>query len=79
MGMGIRNSWRLWSGSPRARYFNSIGIFHPDDMSGIILRSLARRLRGEDIRLEEQVEEYRRFRERDTSEPWTPRTLDQTP
>src|SRR5687767_14343986 len=31
-GMWIRNYWGLWKGKDLADYFNSIGIFHPDDM-----------------------------------------------
>ena len=36
LGIGMRNNWRLWKGSDLSKYFNSIGIYHPDDMSGII-------------------------------------------
>src|SRR5688500_14170629 len=37
LGMWMRNNWSLWAGSRLGKYFNRIGIFHPDDMSGIIL------------------------------------------
>jgi len=37
MGMWIRNNWGLWHGSSLVDYFNQIGIFHPDDMSSIIV------------------------------------------
>ena len=55
LGMGLRNGWRLWGGSRLAKYFNQIGIFHPDDMSGIILESYMRYLKKEPIKLDEQV------------------------
>jgi len=35
LGMWMRNNLGLWK--ELADYFNSVGIFHPDDMSGIIL------------------------------------------
>ncbi|ESU25639.1 hypothetical protein FLJC2902T_30690 [Flavobacterium limnosediminis JC2902] len=55
-GMWLRNNWGLWGGSRFSNYFNDLGIYHADDMSGIILTSYARYLRKEDIKLEEQVE-----------------------
>ncbi len=36
-GMYLRNNWGLWAESDLAKYFYSIGIYHPDDMSSIIL------------------------------------------
>ncbi len=39
IGMWIRNNWGLWRGSRLSKYFNAMGIKHPDDMSGIILES----------------------------------------
>lgn len=57
-GMGLRNAWGLWRGSRLARWFNTQGIFHPDDMSGIILHSFWRHLNGKPIQLEEQVQVY---------------------
>lgn len=35
-GMWLRNNWDLWKGSRLSKYFNSIGVYHPDDMTGII-------------------------------------------
>ena len=60
-GMGLRNGWGLWGGSRLAEWFNSIGIFHPDDMSGIIIESLVRDLRNEPIELEAQVAKYQEY------------------
>lgn len=58
-GRNLRNEWGLWGDSPLRRYFVGLGIDHADDMSGIILTSLWRRLHDEPIRLEEQVQFYK--------------------
>lgn len=61
LGMGLRNRWGLWGGSRLAKYFNGIGIFHPDDMSGIIIESFWRNLNKRLIQLEKQVEYYQEY------------------
>lgn len=61
LGMSIRNEWGLWSDSTLSKWFNERGIFHPDDMSGIILDSLVATLKGEPINLEEQIKEYQDY------------------
>lgn len=38
VGTSLRNDWGLWKGSRLKKYFLERGIFHPDEMSGIILR-----------------------------------------
>jgi hypothetical protein len=55
LGLWMRNNWDLWRGSRLSRFFNHIGVCHPDDMSGIILRSYWRYLHGRELQLEEQV------------------------
>ncbi len=60
-GTGLRNSWGLWSGSSLSRWFNRKGIDHPDDMSGIIILSLYRDLRGVPRKLDEQIEYYQAY------------------
>lgn len=60
-GMWLRNNWGLWSGSVLAEYFNSIGIQHPDDMSGIILTSYWRWKHNQPFDLDEQVDMYKQF------------------
>jgi hypothetical protein len=60
-GMGLRNCWGLWHGSRLARHFNGLGIYHPDDMSGIILTSLWRHLNHEPLRVDEQVKVCREY------------------
>ena len=69
-GMFIRNSWCLWwyeghnyQNWPKEKpklidYFNSIKIVHADDMSGIIMTSLYRSIKGLDINLDKQIKVY---------------------
>jgi hypothetical protein len=61
IGMWMRNNWRLWGGSRLSKYFNDLGVFHPDDMSDIILTSYHRYLLGQDIKLEEQIRYYKDY------------------
>lgn len=61
LGRWIRNNWGLWSGSRLAKYFNEMGIYHPDDMSGIIFNSFYRYLNGTDIKLDEQIKFYQNY------------------
>lgn len=61
-GQGIRNGWELWKGkNSLVREFKSKGIFHPDDMSSIILTSFHRQLNNKDINLDEQVDYYKDY------------------
>ena len=61
-GTWIRNHWGLWRGrNPLYKYFKGFGLFHPDDMSDIILVSFHRRLNDKDIKLEEQIQRYKEF------------------
>lgn len=60
-GMWIRNNWGLWRKSRLAKYFNELGIFHPDDMSGIILTSYHRYLNDKPLLLEEQIKYYQDY------------------
>lgn len=55
-GLWMRNNWQLWGGSRLSKYFNNLGIFHPDAISGVILTSYHRYLNGENLRLQEQIE-----------------------
>jgi len=64
-GRDIRNNWGLWDEDSKLhQWFKSIGVWHADDMSGIIFDSLKRKLKGEDIKLDEQVKHYKDFWER---------------
>ncbi len=61
LGMWIRNNWELWRGGELAKEFNAKGIFHPDDMSGIILKCFYRQLHNQDWELDEQIKFYQKY------------------
>lgn len=61
LGLGIRNTWGLWDGSRLTRYFNKLGIHHPDDMSGIILDTFWCKLHSQPLRLDERVAYYQAY------------------
>ena len=61
LGMWLRNNWGLWRSSRLSRFFNRIGIHHPDDMSGIILDTFWCHLHGTPWRLNERVAYYQEF------------------
>jgi hypothetical protein len=61
LGMWIRNNWKLWKKSELSKSFNEIVIYHPDDMSGIILTSYYRNLNEKPIELDEQVLFYKKY------------------
>ena len=49
LGLWMRNNWGLWAGSPLKSDLESRGLSHPDNMSGLILDSFWRKLRGHPI------------------------------
>ncbi len=61
LGMWLRNNWGLWRGSRLKDYFKKMGIFHPDDMSGIILGSYWQHLHSRPLRIKEQVIFYQEY------------------
>jgi hypothetical protein len=62
IGRWIRNNWIYGErDTSLVLYFNKLGIYHPDDISSIILTSLFRKLTGKPINLEEQVEEFKSY------------------
>ena len=64
LGLWMRNNWGLWGGSHLAKWFNARGIEHPDDMSGIILDSFWRYLNKKPVQLDEQIQGYKEFWEK---------------
>lgn len=61
-GKGIRNNWELWKGKNRiSKFFKSKGIFHPDDISAIILTSFHRQLNEKPIDLETQINDSKNY------------------
>lgn len=61
LGRFLRNNWKLWHVGPLKDYFNNIGIYHADDMSGIIIESFWRHLRKEPLDLDKQIIFYKEF------------------
>lgn len=55
LGLHMRNYWGLWKQKELYHFFDSLGVTHPDNMSGIILVSYHRYLSDQEIKLEEQV------------------------
>ncbi len=60
-GLWIRNNWGLWQGSRLSRYFNGLGVYHPDDISSIILYSYVRHLRDEYVDMSNQIKFYQMY------------------
>lgn len=61
LGLYMRNHWGLWGTSKLKRYFEALGVFHPDDMSTIILKSYHRYLNDKPLALDSQVQYYQKF------------------
>jgi hypothetical protein len=61
MGMALRNGELNQRGSEVVGYLTRRGIYHRDDFSGIVLLTVNRRLRGEPIGLDEQIQSYRDY------------------
>ena len=62
LGRWIRNNWNLWDeNSDLHQWFKKRGIFHADDMSGIIMNSYSRKLKKQPIKLEEQIQHYKDY------------------
>lgn len=63
-GTFIRNTLELWYNGPAVAWFNEQGIYHADDMSGIIFTSLHRKGNKKEIELDKQIKFYRDYWER---------------
>jgi hypothetical protein len=64
IGLWIRNNWQLWGGSRLSKFFDDNKIYHPESMSSVILESYFRYLKNEDLRFEEQVNNYVKWDEK---------------
>src|SRR5277367_2419498 len=58
LGMWLRNNWGLWGGGALQTWFNSKGIKHADDMSGILITTVYRQLHNQPIDLDRQIVYY---------------------
>jgi hypothetical protein len=74
LGMWLRNNWGLWRGSRLSKYFNQLGIFHPDDMSGIIIETFWSKLNNKPQKLDEKIEFYQEYwKSQETPKEGSPR------
>lgn len=59
IGRWIRNNWGLWSQrGPLYEYFVSLGLWHADDMSGIILKGFVSYLQKVEFDIDKEVQHY---------------------
>jgi hypothetical protein len=58
LGLWMRNNWQLWGGSRLSKYFNDMGIYDAENMSGVILKTYHRYLTDKNFRLEKQIQFY---------------------
>jgi len=62
LGQNIRNAWGLWDeNSVLHLWFKENGIWHPDDMSSIILTCFHREKNGKKWKLKKQIKFYKKF------------------
>jgi hypothetical protein len=58
-GMSLRNSWGLWfPDQPIAIWFRERGIWHADDMSGLLVDGYRAKLTGEKFNLKKEIKFY---------------------
>jgi len=62
IGKWIRNEWGLWTGSQLKDYFLNLGLTHPDDMSGVIIRSFHRHLNNKPLNIKNEVERIKNIK-----------------
>jgi hypothetical protein len=61
-GRWIRDNWIHGErDTVLVKYFNQLGIYHPDDISSIILTSLYRKLTNKPIDLDGQIKKYKDY------------------
>lgn len=63
LGRQLRNDWGLWETKKSQLYywFKLWGVWHADDMSSVIITSYCRRIKGQPIRLKEQVRKHSEY------------------
>lgn len=61
IGRWMRNNWKLWEGGVLKDYFQSLGLSHPDDMSGVIIQSYHNHLNNRPNDLDDQIKQYLDF------------------
>ena len=62
LGRWLRNNWELWDENKELhKHFKSLGIWHADDMSGIILTTYYRKIHNLLPKLDEQIQHYKKY------------------
>ena len=61
IGRDIRNDWGFWTDSNLKRELISLGLEHPDDMSGLILQCCIRDIKGEARDIPGIVKHYQEY------------------
>lgn len=61
LGKWIDHKWSLTDGSRLSAYFTKMKVPHPDYMVGIIITSYHRHLHKKDLKVQEQVEQFRKL------------------
>jgi hypothetical protein len=61
LGKWIDHKWSLTDGSRLSAYFTKMKVPHPDYMVGIIITSYHRHLHKKDLKVQEQVERFRKI------------------
>lgn len=59
LGTWIRNNWGLWKQD--TELYNTLkrmGLWHADDMSGVIITSYHRKINGKELNIKEQIQHY---------------------
>lgn len=69
LGRHLRNEWGLWNGGPLKDFFLNLGVWHADDMSGILLESTFRVLRGDPVDLQGQISDALNYWKQQGVEP----------
>lgn len=61
LGLWLQDYWGLWGAAPLRIHLLKRGILHPEDMASVILVSYYRKLRGEPIQLQQQIDYYQNY------------------
>ena len=62
IGLWVRYHWGLSQGNKLSKYFNELGIYHPNDMSAIIIHCYYRHLHHQDFELNKLIRYYQERR-----------------
>ena len=61
-GMNMRNAWGLWKPeAPLHQHFKKLGLYHADDMSGLIFRCVYRELKRQKWEVDELIKKSQEY------------------